>query len=277
MSAHPRLSINQATIKYAPFDDALALTAAAGVSSIGLWREPVAELGLAEAAERLNDSGLRFSSLCRAGFFTMAEGQSRRDSIDDNRRAIVETATMAAAGADGSAAVLVLVAGGLPEGSTGSARSHGSGCGTPSGNWRRMPPRPVSRWRSNRCTRCTPPTARSSRPSDRRSTSRSSSPTSPRPAHRRSASSSTPSTSGGTPSCSPQIARAGAGARIASYQVCDWATPLESDVLLSRHYPGDGVIDFAGDHAPPSRPPATPATSRSRSSTSTSGTARGPW
>ncbi|MGH3705427.1 MAG: TIM barrel protein, partial [Agromyces sp.] len=42
-----------------------------------------------------------------------------------------------------------------------------------------------------------------------------------------------------------QIARAGASGRIASYQVCDWATPLPADVLLARHYPGDGVIDFA--------------------------------
>jgi sugar phosphate isomerase/epimerase len=41
-----------------------------------------------------------------------------------------------------------------------------------------------------------------------------------------------------------QIARAGAGGRIASYQVCDWATPLPADVLFARHYPGDGVIDF---------------------------------
>ena len=42
-----------------------------------------------------------------------------------------------------------------------------------------------------------------------------------------------------------QIARAGAEGRIATYQVCDWATPLPADVLLARHYPGDGVIDFA--------------------------------
>jgi sugar phosphate isomerase/epimerase len=41
-----------------------------------------------------------------------------------------------------------------------------------------------------------------------------------------------------------QIARAGREGRIASYQVCDWKTPLAADVLLSRHYPGDGVIDF---------------------------------
>lgn len=40
------------------------------------------------------------------------------------------------------------------------------------------------------------------------------------------------------------IARAGAEGRIATYQVCDWKTPLPADVLLSRHYPGDGVIDF---------------------------------
>ncbi len=27
--------------------------------------------------------------------------------------------------------------------------------------------------------------------------------------------------------------------------MCDWKTLLAADVLLSRHYPGDGVIDFA--------------------------------
>ena len=26
--------------------------------------------------------------------------------------------------------------------------------------------------------------------------------------------------------------------------MCDWKTPLPADVLLSRHYPGEGVIDF---------------------------------
>ena len=41
-----------------------------------------------------------------------------------------------------------------------------------------------------------------------------------------------------------QIARAGAGNRIASYQVCDWNLPIAADPLLSRGYPGDGHIDF---------------------------------
>jgi sugar phosphate isomerase/epimerase len=46
------------------------------------------------------------------------------------------------------------------------------------------------------------------------------------------------------PQVMEQIARAGREGRIASYQVCDWKTPLPADVLLSRHYPGEGVIDF---------------------------------
>jgi sugar phosphate isomerase/epimerase len=41
-----------------------------------------------------------------------------------------------------------------------------------------------------------------------------------------------------------QIARAGAGGRIASFQVCDWVTPLPQDVLLARGMMGDGHIDF---------------------------------
>ena len=45
------------------------------------------------------------------------EGPRRRAAIDDNRVAIEEAATLAAAGAPGSTAILVLVAGGLPEGS----------------------------------------------------------------------------------------------------------------------------------------------------------------
>jgi len=41
-----------------------------------------------------------------------------------------------------------------------------------------------------------------------------------------------------------QIGRAGRGGRIASYQVCDWITPLTADALLARGMMGDGHIDF---------------------------------
>ena len=73
----PRLSINQATIKYADLATALKVTADAGVQSIGLWREPVNEVGLDVAARMLADSGLRFSSHCRGGFFTLPFGAER--------------------------------------------------------------------------------------------------------------------------------------------------------------------------------------------------------
>jgi sugar phosphate isomerase/epimerase len=117
VSVDPRLSINQATIKYADLATALRVTADAGIQAIGLWREPVNEVGLDTAARMLADSGLRFSTHCRGGFFTLPAGAERDAALDDNRRAIDETAALAAAGAEGSTAVLVLVAGGLPEGS----------------------------------------------------------------------------------------------------------------------------------------------------------------
>jgi hypothetical protein len=74
VSAHPRLSLNQATIKYANLTDALQTTTAAGIASIGLWREPVADVGLDAAVRMVADSGLRVSSLCRGGFFTPMHG-----------------------------------------------------------------------------------------------------------------------------------------------------------------------------------------------------------
>ena len=113
MSVDPRLSINQGTLKHADLATALAATSGAGVPAIGLWREPVQEVGLTTAASMLADSGLRFTTHCRSGFFTMPEGPARRASLDDNRLAVEEAATLAAAGAEGSTAVLVLVAGGL--------------------------------------------------------------------------------------------------------------------------------------------------------------------
>jgi sugar phosphate isomerase/epimerase len=87
MNAHPRLSLNQATIKYADLAEALDATVAAGYESIGLWREPVQAAGLSRSIRLVEDSGLRVSSLCRGGFFTMEESPARRESIDDNRRA----------------------------------------------------------------------------------------------------------------------------------------------------------------------------------------------
>ncbi|MCW4456654.1 sugar phosphate isomerase/epimerase [Microbacterium sp. MPKO10] len=235
---HPRLSLNQATIKYADLDTALRVTADAGYQSVGLWREPVQEVGLDAAAAMIRDSGLRVSSMCRGGFFTPLEGPERRRAIDDNRRAIEETARVTDAAADGSRAVLVLVAGGLPGGSrdligarerVGEALAELVEPAQAAGVQLAIEPlHPM--YVSDRAVVSTLGQALDI--------------AEPFPAE-----------AVGVvvdtfhiwwdPDVLAQVARAGAAGRIASYQVCDWATPLPADVLLSRHYPGDGVIDFA--------------------------------
>lgn len=237
-SPHPRLSINQATIKHADLATALRVTAEAGIESIGLWREPVQEVGLAAAARMLTASGLRFSTHCRSGFFTMPEGAERRASLDDNRRAIEEAATLAAAGAPGSTAVLVLVAGGLPDGSRdlvgararvrdalGELAPDAEAAGV---TLAIEPLHPM--YASDRCVVSTLGQALDL------------------------AADFAPQVVGAAvdafhiwwdPDVLAAIARAGGEGRIATYQVCDWKTPLPADVLLGRHYPGDGVIDLA--------------------------------
>ena len=233
-----RLSINQATIKYADLATALRVTAEAGVQGIGLWREPVNEVGLDVAARMLADSGLRFTTHCRGGFFTLPDGPERRAALDDNRRAIEETAALAAAGAEGSTAVLVLVAGGLPEGSRdliGARERVRDAIGELSADAAAAgvtlaiePLHPM--FGSDRCVVSTLGQALDI------------------------AADFDPAVVGAAvdtfhiwwdPQVLDQIARAGREGRIATYQVCDWKTPLPADVLLSRHYPGDGVIDFA--------------------------------
>jgi sugar phosphate isomerase/epimerase len=229
MTAHPRLSLNQATIKYADLTEAIAATVDAGYSSIGLWREPVQEAGLGRSIREIDDSGLRVSSLCRGGFFTMEEGPERRASIDDNRRAIAEARAL-------GAPALVLVAGGLPSGSKdivgarervrdaiGELADDAAAAGV---TLAIEPLHPM--YASDRAVVSTLGQALD-------------------------IAEQFPLGVVGAvvdtfhvwwdPQLLDQIARA--AGRIASYQVCDWTTPLPADVLLARHYPGDGVIDFA--------------------------------
>ncbi|MHA7281471.1 sugar phosphate isomerase/epimerase family protein [Arthrobacter sp. TMS2-4] len=234
---HPRLSINQATLKYATLTEALETTADTGVTSIGLWRDAVQAQTLPEAARLLARSGLRFSSLCRGGFFTVPEGATRRAAMDDNRRAIEETATLAAAGAAGSAAVLVMVAGGLPQGSRDlmGARARVEDA------LAELVPEAVAAGVTLALEPLHPMYA-----SDRAVLSTLNQALDL-------ASAFSPAAVGVVidtfhvwwdPDLQAQILRAGAEGRIASFQVCDWKTPLATDVLLSRHYPGAGIIDF---------------------------------
>src|SRR5690606_12364162 len=68
------------------------------------------EVGTDAAAKLLRNSGLRVSSLCRGGFLTNTEPAAWRAALADNRKAIDEAATL-------GAPCLVLVVGGLPDGS----------------------------------------------------------------------------------------------------------------------------------------------------------------
>lgn len=237
MSAHPRLSLNQATIKYADLPTAIGVTRDAGIGSIGLWREPVAEVGLTAAVKLVADSGLRVSSVCRGGFFTAANQEHRRASLDDNRRAIEETAALAAAGAAGSAPVLVLVAGGLPQGDRDlrAARARAADAidalvadaAAAHVVLAIEPMHPI--YTADRGVIATLAEALD-------------------------IAEQFPVETVGVvvdtfhvwwdPQLPQQIHRASHGGRIASYQVGDWITPLPPDTLLARGMMGDGHIDF---------------------------------
>ena len=104
------LSLNQATVKNLTLEQAVGLCLRHEIPAIGLWRDRVAELGLARAAAAVRAAGLHVSSLCRGGFFTHADPDARAAALADNRAAVAEAAEL---GAD----VLVLVCGGLVPGS----------------------------------------------------------------------------------------------------------------------------------------------------------------
>jgi sugar phosphate isomerase/epimerase len=106
-----RLSLNQITTNRWSVAEAVEGCARAGIGWVGLWRDKVAEAGGAAAAgATVRAAGLRVSSLCRGGFFPAADEAGRRAAIEENRRAIEDAAAL-------DTDVLVLVCGGLPEGS----------------------------------------------------------------------------------------------------------------------------------------------------------------
>lgn len=105
-----RLSLNQRTTPSWSIPDLVDGCARAGLGAVGLWREPVAEFGLAASASVVRNAGLRVSSLCRGGFLTSSDPAEWKVALDENRRAIDEAATL-------GTSELVVVVGGLPEGS----------------------------------------------------------------------------------------------------------------------------------------------------------------
>jgi sugar phosphate isomerase/epimerase len=100
-----RLSLNTATIREQwGLAQAIEGCARHGIRGISPWRDQVAAMGLAPAVRAVKAQGLAVTGLCRGGFFTA------KDWRDDNRRAIEEAHAL-------GARCLVLVVGGLPQGS----------------------------------------------------------------------------------------------------------------------------------------------------------------
>ncbi|MGC4847043.1 sugar phosphate isomerase/epimerase family protein [Micromonospora sp. DT15] len=217
-----RFSFNQATAQRWPLPEVVAGCVAAGVPGIGLWREPVAEYGLARSAKLVRDAGLAVTSLCRGGFFSADDWRA------ENLRAIEEAAAL-------GAPELVLVSGGLPVGSRdvdgarrrvadaiGELAPHAEAAGV------RLAIEPLHpMFAADRCVIATLGQALDI------------------------AERFDPAVVGVVvdayhvwwdDTVYAQIARA--GERIAAFQVCDWVTPLPEGVLLGRALPGDGCIEL---------------------------------
>jgi sugar phosphate isomerase/epimerase len=105
------LSLNLATVRQQwGFVEAVKGCLRHGIRAIAPWRDQIAAIGLDEAARIVREEGLQVTGLCRGGFFPAPDAAGRQAAIDDNRRAVEEAAAL-------NADCLVLVVGGLPEGS----------------------------------------------------------------------------------------------------------------------------------------------------------------
>ena len=209
----------------------------------------------------MRDAGLRVSSLCRGGFFTAA------DPAEQRAGATTTTGARSTRRPRSAPPCLVLVPGGLPDGDRDLVGARGA-----------RPPRRSRRWCRTRSSAASGSAIEPMHPifaADRGVVSTL--------AQALDIAEPLPAEAVGVvvdtfhvwwePGVEEQIARA--GDRIASYQVCEWITPLPPDALLSRGMMGDGHIDFAPPHRAAWPPPATAATSRWRSSTPTCGRADG--
>ena len=230
LSSVPRLSLNQETIKQWSLPELAEGCVKAGVTGVGLWREPVQKYGVEAAARLIRDAGLTVTSLCRGGFFTATDPAERAAALADNRTAIDEADTL---GTD----TLVLVSGGLPSGSRDlfAARERIADALGELGPYAaergvRLAIEPLHpMYASDRCVVSTLAQALDLAirfPADQV----------------------------GVvvdtyhlwwdDTVAAQIARAGAEGRIAAFQLADWITPLPEGVLLGRGQLGDGAVDF---------------------------------
>nr|WP_168508785.1 sugar phosphate isomerase/epimerase family protein [Streptomyces sp. S1D4-11]QIY96044.1 sugar phosphate isomerase/epimerase [Streptomyces sp. S1D4-11] len=230
MSSLARFSINQMTVKQLSMPELVESCLELGIPGVGLWREPVQAYGLDATAKLVRDAGLAVTTLCRGGFFTAIDPRERTRALDDNRAAVDEAATL---GTD----TLVLVSGGLLKYSKdlhGARERIADALGE-------LGPYAVERgvrlaieplhpmYAADRCVVSTLAQALDLAerfPADQVGVTVDTyhiwwDDTAP-----------------------AQIARAGAGGRIHTFQLADWTTPLPEGVLNGRGQIGDGSIDM---------------------------------
>ncbi|MFG3180927.1 sugar phosphate isomerase/epimerase family protein [Streptomyces nigra] len=218
------------TVRQLPLPDLVAACADLGVPAVGLWREPVQAYGVEAAAKLVRDAGLAVTTLCRGGFLTATDPVERARALDDNRRAVDEAATL-------GTEVLVLVSGGLPAGSRDlrGARERIADALAELGPYAeahgvRLAVEPLHpMFAADRCVVST--LAQALDLAER-----------------------FPARQVGVAvdtyhvwwddDAPAQIARAGAGGRIHTFQLADWVTPLPAGVLNGRGQLGDGAIDL---------------------------------
>ncbi|WP_405635247.1 sugar phosphate isomerase/epimerase [Streptomyces sp. NBC_01178] len=225
-----RLSINQETVKQWSLEELAEGCAKAGIGAVGLWRAPVQAYGVERAARLLSAAGLTVTSLCRGGFLTALDPAERARALDDNRAAIDEAAAL-------STDTLVLVSGGLPPGSRdlhGARERVADALGelAPYAAERgvRLAIEPLHpMYASDRCVVST--LGQALELAERF------------PAERVGVVVDTYHL-WWDDRAPAEIARAGAGGRIHSFQLADWITPLPAGVLLGRGQLGDGSVDF---------------------------------
>ncbi|MDU0254033.1 sugar phosphate isomerase/epimerase family protein [Streptomyces sp. PU10] len=225
-----RFSINQMTVKQLSLPELTAACGDLGIGNVGLWREPVQAYGVEAAAKLVRDAGLTVTTLCRGGFLTATDPAERARALADNRRAVEEAATL---GTD----TLVLVSGGLPAGSKDLnaareriaealcelapyAEQHGV----------RLAIEPLHPMYA--ADRCVVSTLTQALDLAERF-----------PAHQVGVTVDTYHI-WWDDRAPAQIARAGAGGRIHTFQLADWTTPLPEGVLNGRGQIGDGAIDM---------------------------------
>lgn len=226
----PRLSLNRWTFRTTPIQDFLEVAVSQGIDAVGLWRQDVAEVGLDALRRRVDDAGLRVSTVCRGGFLTASAEADRAAALEDNRRAIDETAGL-------GSPTLVLVVGGMDRADKDLVGAR---------------------------ARVTEAIAEFAPYAEARGVTLSIEPLHPMFAADRAVVSTLDQAldiaeASGSPAAGVvvdtyhvwwdpylerAIQRAAQSHRLFSYQVCDWNLPLAADPLHSRGYMGDGYIDF---------------------------------